>query len=53
MIDLRRSRREWAARDRMLRRRQTRQVIGVILATVTAILALVGTLVWFGLLEAG
>lgn len=42
---------KWAARDRVLRRRQTRQAIEVALATV--VLALLPTLIWINLAEFG
>jgi type VI protein secretion system component VasK len=43
--------REWVARDRALRRRQTRQTIGVALAAV--VLAVLPALIWINLPEAG
>jgi hypothetical protein len=43
-LDIEALRRGWAARDEALRRRQTRQTIGVVLATF--VLALLPALVW-------
>jgi hypothetical protein len=51
MQDAPQLRRGWAARDKALRRRQTRQIIGVILATM--ILALLPALVWVQFPAAG
>jgi hypothetical protein len=51
MQDAPQLRRRWAARDRVLRRRQTWQTIGVVLATV--VLALLPTLIWINFPEAG
>jgi type VI protein secretion system component VasF len=46
MQDVQQLRQEWAARDRALRRRQARQTVGVVLATL--VLALLPALVWLG-----
>ncbi len=49
MQDAPQLRRQWAARDKALRRRQTRQAIAVALATV--VLALLPTLIWINFPE--